>query len=200
MGSAHSSGGLLLSLKRALPQGRSLPDQAWEQRHRVMLWLLWAHVVIIPLFAEARGKSPLHSVLETLPVAAAALAASWKGSRRLRSGAATLGILTSSAVLIHLSGGVIEVHFHFFVVLSIIALYNDWFPFLVALSYVVLHHGIVGVLRPEDVYNHAAAINGPWKWAAIHGVFVLMASIAGLVAWRLAEDARERAELILNLD
>jgi diguanylate cyclase (GGDEF)-like protein/PAS domain S-box-containing protein len=106
--------------------------------------------------------------------------------------------MTSSAVLIHLSGGVIEVHFHFFVMLSIIALYNDWFPFLLALSYVVLHHGIIGVLRPEDVYNHPAAIARPWEWAGIHGVFVLMASVAGLVAWRLAEEARERAQLILN--
>jgi PAS domain S-box-containing protein len=186
-------------LKRALPQGRSLPVAAWERRHRVILVLLWLHVAGIPLFGLARGYGLFHSILESTPIAAAAIFATFsRGSRRLRSGAATLGVLTSSAVLVHLSGGVIEVHFHFFVMLSIIALYHDWVPFLLALAYVVLHHGIIGVLYPGDVYNHPAAINNPWKWALIHGGFILMASIAGLMAWRLAEDARARAELILN--
>jgi PAS domain S-box-containing protein len=184
---------------RVLPQGRSLPAEAWERRHRVMLGLLWAHVAGIPLFGLVRGYSLGHSLLESSPVAAAAAFAAFGGSsRRLRSSAATLGIMTSSAILVHLSGGVIEVHFHFFVMLSIIALYNDWFPFLLALAYVVLHHGIIGVRYPDEVYNHPAAINNPWKWAGIHGFFILMASIAGLVAWRVAEKARARAELILH--
>jgi PAS domain S-box-containing protein len=184
---------------RVLPQGRSLPAEAWERRHRVMLGLLWAHAAGIPLFGLVRGYSLGHSLLESSPVAAAAALAAFGGSsRRVRSSAATLGIMTSSAILVHLSGGVIEVHFHFFVMLSIIALYNDWFPFLLALAYVVLHHGIIGVRYPDEVYNHPAAINNPWKWAGIHGFFILMASIAGLVAWRVAEKARARAELILH--
>jgi diguanylate cyclase (GGDEF)-like protein/PAS domain S-box-containing protein len=198
MGTSQWPRELLRFLKGALPEGRSLPAEAWEHRHRMILALLWLHVVGIPLFALARGNPLQHGVLEALPVAGAALAGSMRGSRRLRSGAATVGLMTSSAVLVHLSGGVIEVHFHFFVMLSIIALYNDWVPFLLAVVYVVVHHGTVGVLFAEDVYNHPAAINNPWKWAAIHGVFVLMASVAGLVAWRLAEEARARAELILN--
>jgi PAS domain S-box-containing protein len=194
-----STEGLSRFLRRALPQGRSLPAEAWKRRHRIMLALLWLHVVGIPLFGLARGYSLAHSMLESSPVAtAAAFAAFGPGSRRLRSAAATLGVMTSSAVLVHLSGGVIEVHFHFFVMLSIIALYNDWVPFLLAVAYVVLHHGIIGVLYPDEVYNHPAAINNPWKWAGIHGLFVLMASITGVVAWRLTERARARAELILN--
>src|SRR5262249_11707604 len=32
----------------------------------------------------------------------------------------------------------------------------------------------------------------PWKWAAIHGVFVLAASVAALANWRLSETAREQ--------
>jgi hypothetical protein len=148
--------------KYVLPQGRSLPHGAWNRRHRVMLALLWAHAAGIPLFGLARGYPLGHCLLEASPVAAAAAFAAFShGSRRMRSCAATLGVMTSSAVLVHLSGGVIEVHFHFFVMLSIIALYNDWFPFLLALAYVVLHHGIIGVLYPEDVYNHPAAINNP---------------------------------------
>jgi hypothetical protein len=163
-------------VRRSLPGGSSLPEDKWRRVHRVVLVLLWAHVVGIPLFALDRGNGLLHSLLEASPVALAAAVASGPYRRRVCSVAATLGLLTSSAVLVHLSGGVIEAHFHFFVVLSIIALYNDWTSFLVAVGYVIAHHGVIGVLAPQDVYNHEAAWASPWKWAAIHGLFVLGAS------------------------
>ena len=35
----------------------------------------------------------------------------------------------ASALLVHLSGGRIELHFHFFVMMSVIVLYQDWLPF-----------------------------------------------------------------------
>ena len=41
-------------------------------------------------------------------------------------------------------------------------------PFLVAIGYVVLHHGLGGVLAPESVYSHGAAVAHPWRWALIH--------------------------------
>jgi hypothetical protein len=37
------------------------------------------------------------------------------------------------------------------------------------------------------VFNHPAAWQQPWKWALIHGGFVLAASVASLVTWRLSE-------------
>jgi hypothetical protein len=57
----------------------------------------------------------------------AAWLAGWERlSRRLRAGLATFGLLTASAVLVHLSGGLIEFHFHFFVMLFVITFYQDW--------------------------------------------------------------------------
>ena len=107
--------------------------------------------------------------------------------RSARAGFASLGMLTSSAVLIHISGGYIEFHFHFFVMVGVMALYQDWVPFLIAIAYVVLHHGTAGVLDPKSVYNHPDAWTHPWKWAGIHGAFILAASAASLTAWRLNE-------------
>ena len=106
---------------------------------------------------------------------------------KLRVAAASFGLVTSSAVLVHLWDGVIEAHFHFFVVIGILTLYQDWMPFLVAIAYVVVHHGLMGALAPANVYNHADAVNHPWKWAVIHGGFVLAASAAHIVAWRTNE-------------
>ena len=60
---------------------------------------------------------------------------------KLRVVAASFGLITASAMLVHLSGGYIEAHFHFFVMIGVLTLYQDWVPFLVAIGYVVLHHG-----------------------------------------------------------
>ena len=42
----------------------------------------------------------------------------------------------------HLSSGLTEAHFHFFVIIVVLTLYEDWVPFSVALAFVVIHHAI----------------------------------------------------------
>ncbi|MDP8970076.1 MAG: EAL domain-containing protein [Actinomycetota bacterium] len=171
-----------------LPQGRMLSEDLWRRRHHGLVWLLWAHAIGLVLFSLLRGNSALHSLSEGVPVAVAAALAGWdRLGRRLRSGVAAVGLVTASAILVHLSGGVIETHFHYFVIIGLLSLYQEWLPFLLAIGYVVVQHGVIGWLAPESVYNHAAAINSPWRWAGIHGTFVLAASVANLLAWRLNE-------------
>ena len=106
----------------------------------------------------------------------------------MRVAAASAGLISCSAILVHLSGGYIEAHFHFFVMVGVLTLYQEWMPFLVAIAYVVLHHGLGRVLAPGRVYNHPGAVDHPWRWALIHGGFVLAASVAHIVAWRTNED------------
>lgn len=48
------------------------------------------------------------------------------------------------------------------------------------------------------MYNHPDARAHPWKWAVIHGAFVLAASVAGIASWRLNEGARALTDLVLN--
>ncbi|MDQ3681399.1 MAG: hypothetical protein M3378_12865 [Actinomycetota bacterium] len=96
-----------------------------------------------------------------------------RSHRRLSTVVAALGLFTSSAVLVHLSGGVIEMHSHYFVMVGVITLYQDWRPVLTAIGYVVVQHGLAGALVPASVYNHEAAIDHPWRWAGIHGLFIL---------------------------
>ena len=92
----------------------------------------------------------------------------------------------------HLSGGVIEMHFHFFVMVAVVALYQDWVCFLAAIAYVLVHHGILGAIDPSSVFNHYAALNHPWKWAAIHAFFITGISVACLVTWRMNENLLDR--------
>src|SRR5688500_7420301 len=193
---AHVAGPPWLGrLRSALPEGRTLPDRVWRRRHHAMLTLLWLHAVGLAIFALAQGFGVLHSIQEGGIVAAIAVAATLAGDRkRMAATLVSLGLITSSAVLVHIWGGVIEAHFHFFVMIVVLSLYEDWLPFLVAASYVVLHHGLAGALDPHSVYNHADAVAHPWKWAAIHGLFVTGAGVGAVVAWRLNEDVRAESD------
>ncbi len=172
-----------------LPKGHALAEEVWRARHRTLSLLLRAHVVGLFVLGLALGEGPVHSAVEAGIVSLfAALGWAASGRRQLASAVTALGLVVSSAVLVHLSGGTIEMHFHFFVMVGILTLYQDWQPFLLAIGFVVLHHGVLGTLAPGDVYNHPAAVAQPFRWALIHGVFVLAASIASVVAWKLNEE------------
>ena len=187
---------------RLLPRGRSLPDDAWRQRHRGVVVLLWLHAVGIVVFALAVGETLSHSLQEGMLLALAAIVATYARGRRRQSLAASLGLITASAILVHLSGGYIEMHFHFFVITAVIALYQDWIPFLASIAYVAAHHSVIGVLMPTEVYNHPDAMLHPWRWALIHAGFILALSAACIVNWRLHETAQlelraANAELVI---
>jgi diguanylate cyclase (GGDEF)-like protein len=172
-----------------MPRGQMLPEHILRRRHHTIVWLMWMHVVGLTAFGLVQGQPVGHMAFEcallTLP---AVIATSEWVSLRMRVAAASFGLITASAMLVHLWGGVIEAHFHFFVMIGVLTLYQDWMPFLVAIGYVVLHHGLGGVISASHVYNHPDAIAHPWRWALIHGGFVLAASAAHIVAWRTNEN------------
>ena len=181
------------ALGASLPRGDSLPPETWRRRHRHVCLLLWLHVGGLGAFAAIRGAT--HILAEVALVALLAVGAGrQQWTKDTRAALGTAGLIGSSALLVHLSGGIIEMHFHFFVMVVVVSLYQSWFPFLLALGMVVLHHGLVGSLVPSAVYNHPGAVSNPWLWALVHGVFILGQSVACLVAWRVNEDAlvRER--------
>lgn len=66
-----------------------------------------------------------------------------------------------SALLIHLTGGRIETHFHIFGSLAFLAFYRDWRVFITAVSVIVLDHLVRGIYVPESVYGVLTA--SPWR-------------------------------------
>lgn len=199
-------------VRRYLPAGGTLSEDVWHGRHRFLVGLTWLHVAIIALIGPIFGYkwtlslaaffedgTVLHTFSESLVVALFAAIACWnKRSRAFRATAVSFGLMSASAIIVHLSGGYIEFHFHFFVMLVFLALYQDWVPYLFAIAYVAIHHGTVGVLWPSEVYNHPAALNAPWSWAGIHAFFVLCSCVGSVVAWRFNERASAQTQQILD--
>lgn len=66
-----------------------------------------------------------------------------------------------SVLLIHLTGGRIETHFHIFGSLAFLAIYRDWRPVLIGTVVTGIDHLVRGALWPESVYGILSAT--PWR-------------------------------------
>jgi signal transduction histidine kinase len=83
-------------------------------------------------------------------------------------------LIIFSAILIHLSGGLVEMHFHIFAALALLSIYHDWKVFGLAALTVALHH-LVGLFIPlYSVY----APNPDLKIYSLHVLFVALESMA----------------------
>ena len=185
----------MATIGNVLPRGRPLSDEVWHQRHLGLVSLLWLHAPVFFVYARYRGFSPIHSIEICGPIVVTGLVALIpRAGRQVRAASVALGLVLAASILVYLSNGAIEAHFHYFVVIAFLSLYQAWMPFLIAIVFVLFEHGIVGVLDPSAVYNHVGMQSmpgmsqDPWKWAFIHAGFLLAASFANLLAWRLTEN------------
>ena len=177
-----------------LPRGDALPEPDWAWRHRVVSWVLAAHIPVLMLLALVVA-TPLETLHVLLPMGALLALAHSPLPRRLRALAGSLGLLTGSALLVHLLDGASEAHFHYFGTVAVIALYQDWTVYVLAIGFVLLQHGVMAT-RPEGV-DHPL---GDWGWAAVHAGAILAQSAVLVLFWRanetsLAQSEAMRAEL-----
>ena len=162
----------VMNLLAGLPKGDALDEPAWNSRHRGILSFSGSTCWEFRCSAPTWGRAPASPSEEEGSLPSSPSPHGFLSSAvELQSAIATCGLMTASALLVHLSGGQIELHFHFFVMMSVIVLYQDWLPFLVGLQFIILDHGVVGTLMPDMVYGHAEGQTHPWTWALIHGGF-----------------------------
>ena len=179
------------SVLNKLPRGGELPPEEWERRHRALTRALWVAAAVIAGYSVLNGYAAWHTALDMSAVAVGGVLATHAAvGRRMQSLACSFGLLTAAAMGVHVSGGVTEAHFSFFVVVVLLTLYEDWAVFLLAILYTLLHHGVLGTLDPGEVF--ASHVEDPWTWAVIHAAFIAASGTAGVVAWRLNEDVRRR--------
>ncbi|MCF7553267.1 ATP-binding protein [Pseudonocardia sp. WMMC193] len=186
---------MLTKLTAMLPTGATLDDAAWRRRHRLIEVVLALHVPAFVVLGVVLGRAPLEILLATLPPALLLLVERVVPTRRVASSLVAAGLSYCSIALVWLTGGSIEAHFHFFVIVGLLALYQDWVPLLWNVVFTVLSHGIGATFYPNQIFSHPAAQASPWTWALIHGGALLVASVGGIVFARVTEDeqvARQR--------
>ena len=88
-----------------------------------------------------------------------------------------VGQALSSALLIHLTGGRIETHFHVFGSLAFLSFYRDWRVLFTASAIVALDHFFRGLYWPSSLYGISAV--SPWLslehfgWVIFEDIFLV---------------------------
>jgi two-component system sensor histidine kinase/response regulator len=93
-----------------------------------------------------------------------------------------------SILLIHVTGGRIETHFHVFGSLAFLACYRDWKVLIPATLIVAVDHFVRGIWFPESVFGVASASYWRWLehagWVLFEDVFLTIACIQGVSEMR----------------
>ena len=95
--------------------------------------------------------------------------------------AVAVGQMLMGALLIHLTGGRIETHFHVFGSLAFLSFYRDWRVLVPATVVVAADHFLRGLFWPQSVYGVLAA--SEWRWLE-HAGWVLFEDTFLLIAIR----------------
>jgi signal transduction histidine kinase/DNA-binding response OmpR family regulator len=123
--------------------------------------------------------------------------------------AIAIGQALTSALLIHLTGGRIETHFHVFGSLAFLSFYRDWRVLASASAVVAVDHLVRGLYWPESVFGVLFASRWRWLehagWVAFEDVFLIYSCLQGIremkgVASRQAqlESTNTRIELLVE--
>jgi hypothetical protein len=153
---------------------------AWEGKERVLHMHVWvavlggAGIIILPILLAFFRPG---TVLTRHVIAASQM--------------------LSSALLIHLTGGRIETHFHVFGSLAFLAFYLDWQVLITATIVVAADHFLRGIYWPESVYG----VSNPewWRflehagWVAFEDVFLIWSCVMG--NREIAASAARQAEV-----
>ena len=106
-----------------------------------------------------------------------------------RASAVSLGLMIGADVLVHVSGGLTDMHIWFYALLALVALYQMWTPFLLAVGFVAVHHAAMSLWMPESVFSTHQAQHHPILFALLHAVFLLAEATFLAYGWKFTEEA-----------
>lgn len=168
------------------------------------LFAIGMALVLSPYSWEGRIRSPhvhvyaavfLGGAISSLPVLLCVKRPAWLGTRLVMAVAQMLW----SALLIHLSGGRIETHFHVFGSLAFLAFYRDIRVLVLATLVVAADHFVRGLWWPDSVYG----ISNPewWRflehafWVAFEDIVLVFGCLESIKEMKLVALRRAEAEL-----
>ena len=122
-----------------------ISPKTWVGASSQIHWHVWAAI----FFGGALASLPVYLALK-------------QPGRVLTRHTIAVAQMSFSALLIHLTGGRIETHFHVFGSLAFLAFYRDWRVLVSATAVVAADHFWRGTFWPQSVFGVLAA--SPWRW------------------------------------
>ena len=197
--------------RRAIELEDAHLDRIYRQTDRLFLWLTLLEYVGGVIAALALTPKSYYGSLGVVHphvlvavVLGAVIAAPivfatlmWPGQYRTRVTVAVCQMLMS-ALLIHLSGGRIETHFHVFGTLAFLAFYRDWRILIPATLVVAGDHLIRGIYLPESVYG--VVTGAEWRfvehacWVVFEDVILIASCKRGVQEIRVIAERQAEIE------
>ena len=165
-----------------------MSEADWRHRHRLICSVLALHLVILVGYALLADHPNASASAGTAVVAVALGLALAPLTRRARALAATLGLLSCSAVLVQLSHGSAVMHVHYVLAVALSGLYEDWATYAVAVVFVLAEHLVVAGIDPG---RSIADDRQPLRFTLLDLLFVVGTSATQLVFWAFVDQARE---------
>jgi two-component system chemotaxis sensor kinase CheA len=162
-----------------LPKELSSFERAYLARmNRVALVFFLVHVPLMTALAYVnKTGAGLGFALSAAVVAGPALAYATLSNPRTVSMVHGIAAMFMGGVLVHVGQGPvqIEMHFYFFALLAMLAVFGNPMVIVAAAVTVALHHLVLWFFLPESVFNYQAPL---WV-VAVHAIFVVLESAAG---------------------
>jgi two-component system, chemotaxis family, sensor kinase CheA len=161
-----------------LPRQISEFERSYLRRmNKIGLLFFALHVPVFVVIAYFNDTGPLLAGLLGL-AALAGPALAFVSFENPRSVSMTYGFasMLMGGVLVHVGQGPvqIEMHFYFFALLAMLAVYGNPLVILIAALTVALHHLALWMVLPKSVFNYDAPI-----WVVlVHAAFVVLESVA----------------------
>jgi methyl-accepting chemotaxis protein len=179
----------------SIPRGARLDSKSFQARHRVTVGVLVAHLPVLAAIGLVRGVGGWLLWGQLAAIAVMVVLGLGLRGQAARASAVCLGLMVGADVLVHVGGGLTDLHIWFYALLPLVALYQMWTPFLLAVAFVAVHHAVMGVWLPESVFSTHQAHENPLAFVALHAVFLLVEATFLAYGWRFAEQVdRERRE------
>jgi ABC-type transporter Mla subunit MlaD len=139
-------------------------------------WLvaLWLHLPLMAGIAQYFGTGPILVAGLTAAVLAGPTALYlFRAPVRMLSISVAVSALCVSGIFIHSGRGMIEFHFHVFIVLALLATFGHWPSVMAGTVTIALHHVGVFFLDPASVFNYDAGFGV----VILHAVFVVAQTV-----------------------
>jgi PAS domain S-box-containing protein len=183
-------------------------QRVFTQTNQLFWWLLvsqWAFSVLVALIWSPRAWSGAESTIHPHLIAALVVGGLLVVPPLLLARALpfhpvsrhviAVAQVSFSALLIHLTGGRIETHFHVFGSLAFLALYRDWRVLITATLVVALDHLLRGIWYPLSVYGVPYAT----AWRTVeHALWVVFEDV--VLVWACIVSRREMGEICVRED
>jgi hypothetical protein len=176
-----------------VPRGVRLDERAFLTRHRIISAVLALHPPVLAAIGLVRGVSGFLLWGQLAVIVVLLVAGQVLRSQVTRASAVSLGLMVGADVLVHVGGGLTDLHIWFYAILALVALYQAWTPFLLAVVFVAVHHAAMSLWMPESVFSTHQAQMHPVLFALLHAVFLLAEAFFLAYGWKFTESAdRER--------